>query len=140
GRFHRGRADVQREDSHRALSHPFIRRAVRNPVKVRPVRPDEKRRRVACGPGRVDPERTLSTTVPEAPDRGVAPHLGTTPRPRAEPRRPGGTAAAMSEPTVYRCDAHDLARALFEESGDALFLFEPEADELVAVNPVAERL
>ena len=34
----------------------------------------------------------------------------------------------------------DLARALFEEAGDALFLFDPENDSLVAVNPVAERL
>ena len=33
-----------------------------------------------------------------------------------------------------------LARALFEESGDALFLFEPETDRLLDVNPVAERL
>jgi PAS domain S-box-containing protein len=34
----------------------------------------------------------------------------------------------------------DLARALFEEAGDALFLFDPETDALVAVNPVAEHL
>ena len=34
----------------------------------------------------------------------------------------------------------DLARALFEEAGDALFLFDPETDALVGVNPVAERL
>jgi PAS domain S-box-containing protein len=33
-----------------------------------------------------------------------------------------------------------LARALFEESGDALFLFDPDTDELLDVNPLAERL
>jgi two-component system sensor histidine kinase/response regulator len=33
-----------------------------------------------------------------------------------------------------------LARALFEEAGDALFLFEPETDQLLDVNPTAERL
>ena len=33
-----------------------------------------------------------------------------------------------------------LARALFEESGDALFLFDPETDQLLKVNPLAERL
>jgi len=33
-----------------------------------------------------------------------------------------------------------LAKALFEEAGDALFLFEPQADELLAINPTAERL
>src|SRR5437588_679780 len=33
-----------------------------------------------------------------------------------------------------------LARALFEEAGDALFLFEPESDELLDVNRTAERM
>jgi PAS domain S-box-containing protein len=33
-----------------------------------------------------------------------------------------------------------LARALFEESGDALFLFDPDTDQLLDVNPVAEHL
>jgi two-component system NtrC family sensor kinase len=33
-----------------------------------------------------------------------------------------------------------LARALFEESGDALFLFDPETDELLDVNPLVEKL
>jgi two-component system NtrC family sensor kinase len=33
-----------------------------------------------------------------------------------------------------------LARALFEESGDALFLFDPDSDELLDVNPLAEKL
>ena len=34
----------------------------------------------------------------------------------------------------------NLAQALFEEAGDALFLFEPDTDRLVNVNPMAERL
>ncbi len=33
-----------------------------------------------------------------------------------------------------------LGRALFQEAGDALFLFDPDTDRLVAVNPTAERL
>ncbi|HVS35134.1 MAG TPA: response regulator, partial [Gemmataceae bacterium] len=33
-----------------------------------------------------------------------------------------------------------LGRALFQEAGDALFLFDPETDQLLAVNPVAEKL
>ena len=33
-----------------------------------------------------------------------------------------------------------LGRALFQEAGDALFLFDPDSDRLVAVNPIAERL
>jgi PAS domain S-box-containing protein len=33
-----------------------------------------------------------------------------------------------------------LARALFEESGDALFLFDPDTDQLLDVNPLAEKL
>src|SRR5437667_51394 len=31
----------------------------------------------------------------------------------------------------------DLAQALFEEAGDALFLFDPDSDALLAVNPLA---
>ncbi|MFO0803826.1 MAG: PAS domain S-box protein [Gemmataceae bacterium] len=34
----------------------------------------------------------------------------------------------------------ELARALFEESGDALFLLDPDTDQLLDVNPVALRL
>ena len=34
----------------------------------------------------------------------------------------------------------ELARALFEEAGDALFLFDPESDRLIDVNPMAETL
>ena len=37
-------------------------------------------------------------------------------------------------------DQAELARALFEESGDAMFLLEPETDQLVDVNSVAVRL
>ena len=33
-----------------------------------------------------------------------------------------------------------LGRALFQEAGDALFLFDPDTDRLMAVNPMAERL
>src|SRR5262249_35254839 len=34
----------------------------------------------------------------------------------------------------------DLAQALFEEAGDALFLFDPDNDGVLAVNPMAVRL
>ena len=34
----------------------------------------------------------------------------------------------------------ELARVLFEESGDALFLLDPESDQILEVNPVALRL
>src|SRR4051794_9157800 len=34
----------------------------------------------------------------------------------------------------------DLARALFEEAGDALFLFDPDTDQLISANAVATRL
>ena len=34
----------------------------------------------------------------------------------------------------------ELGRALFEESGDALLLLDPETDRLIEVNPVALRL
>jgi PAS domain S-box-containing protein len=37
-------------------------------------------------------------------------------------------------------DPADLAQALFEEIGDALFLIDPDADRLVDVNPTALRL
>jgi PAS domain S-box-containing protein len=40
--------------------------------------------------------------------------------------------------TPYRLE--DLARALFEEAGDALFLFDPDTDKLLDVNPVAQQL
>jgi len=34
----------------------------------------------------------------------------------------------------------DLGQALFEEAGDALFLFDPDSDELLDVNPIAQLL
>ncbi len=37
-------------------------------------------------------------------------------------------------------DSEGLARALFVEAGDALFLFDPQTDQLLDVNPMAERL
>jgi PAS domain S-box-containing protein len=37
-------------------------------------------------------------------------------------------------------EANDLSQALFEEAGDALFLFEPDSDRLVDANPMAQRL
>jgi two-component system NtrC family sensor kinase len=37
-------------------------------------------------------------------------------------------------------DFTHLAEALFEEAGDALFLFDPDSDEILAVNPTALRL
>ena len=33
-----------------------------------------------------------------------------------------------------------LARALFEEAGDALFLFDPDTDQLLRVNHLAEQM
>ncbi|MBY0231308.1 MAG: PAS domain S-box protein, partial [Gemmataceae bacterium] len=36
--------------------------------------------------------------------------------------------------------AKDLAQALFEEAGDALFLFDPETDKIQDVNPLAEKM
>ncbi len=43
--------------------------------------------------------------------------------------------AAMNIDTIT-----GLGKALFEEAGDALFLFDPETDQLLNVNPMAERL
>jgi PAS domain S-box-containing protein len=37
-------------------------------------------------------------------------------------------------------DLDGLARALFDESGDALFLLDPETDSVIDINPLAERL
>src|SRR5579872_4873470 len=45
------------------------------------------------------------------------------------------TAIAMNDTYV-----DGLAQALFEEAGDALFLFDPDSDHLLDVNPMAERL
>ncbi len=41
---------------------------------------------------------------------------------------------------IRQSTAKDLAQALFEEAGDALFLFDPDTDQLQDVNPMAERL
>jgi PAS domain S-box-containing protein len=43
-------------------------------------------------------------------------------------------------PDLQQYDQADLARALFEESADALFVFNPENDQLLDVNAVALRL
>jgi PAS domain S-box-containing protein len=37
-------------------------------------------------------------------------------------------------------NAEELSVTLFEEAGDALFLFDPESEQLVDVNPMAQRL
>lgn len=37
-------------------------------------------------------------------------------------------------------DLAELAQTLFEESGDALFLFDPNSEQLMDVNPMAQRL
>ncbi len=37
-------------------------------------------------------------------------------------------------------DLAELAQTLFEESGDALFLFDPESEQMLDVNPMAQRL
>jgi hypothetical protein len=42
--------------------------------------------------------------------------------------------------TSKSLDWAELNQALFEEAGDALFLFDPDSDELVDVNPAAQRL
>jgi PAS domain S-box-containing protein len=41
---------------------------------------------------------------------------------------------------VIDADAAEFARALFEESGDALFLFDPDSEAVLDVNPMAQRL
>src|SRR5437773_2648329 len=43
-------------------------------------------------------------------------------------------------PSMNQHNQAELTRALFEESGDALFLFDPGPDELVDVNPMGQRL
>ena len=44
------------------------------------------------------------------------------------------------KPAVMATDAAEFARALFEESGDALFLFDPDTEAVLDVNPMAQRL
>src|SRR5262245_31341598 len=41
---------------------------------------------------------------------------------------------------MKQSSAKDLAEALFQEAGDALFLFDPDTDGVQDVNPMAERL
>jgi PAS domain S-box-containing protein len=61
-----------------------------------------------------------------------------------DPRKRYSSAAeladALDPPIGKGYQADDLAQALFHEAGDALFLFEPETDQLLDVNPTAERL
>src|SRR5262245_23233006 len=49
-------------------------------------------------------------------------------------------ARQIPEPHMNQYSPEDLARALFEEAGDALFLFDPDSDRLVSANVMAERL
>src|SRR5438445_3992866 len=46
----------------------------------------------------------------------------------------------MSNRTIDISAIDGVTRALFEEAGDGLFLFDPETDELLAVNPMAEKM
>jgi PAS domain S-box-containing protein len=41
---------------------------------------------------------------------------------------------------MYQSDTAELAMALFQEAGDALFLVKPEYDSIVDVNPLAQKL
>src|SRR3954462_8746708 len=41
---------------------------------------------------------------------------------------------------MNRYGVDELGRAMFEESGDALFLLDPDSDRLLRVNATAERL
>jgi PAS domain S-box-containing protein len=46
----------------------------------------------------------------------------------------------MDSPKLDEYDQAELAVTLFEESGDALFLFEPQSEAMVDVNPLAQKL
>src|SRR4051812_6259516 len=46
----------------------------------------------------------------------------------------------MVAPAMSSYDQAELARALFEELGDALFLLDPDTDRLIDVNPVVLRM
>jgi PAS domain S-box-containing protein len=39
-----------------------------------------------------------------------------------------------------RIEVEELTQALFEEAGDALFLFDPESEQIIDANPMAQRL
>jgi PAS domain S-box-containing protein len=49
-------------------------------------------------------------------------------------------AVAVPEDAMNAYNREALVQALFEEAGDALFLFDPDSDRLLDVNPTAERL
>jgi PAS domain S-box-containing protein len=49
-------------------------------------------------------------------------------------------AMAVPEDAMDAYNREALVQALFEEAGDALFLFDPDSDRLLDVNPTAERL
>jgi PAS domain S-box-containing protein len=46
----------------------------------------------------------------------------------------------LSVTPTTRYDTGDLAKALFEEAGDALFLLDPDTDQVIDANPTAVRL
>ena len=46
----------------------------------------------------------------------------------------------MSKRNFDMAHTDGLTQALFKEAGDGLFLFEPDSDTLVAVNPMAEKM
>jgi PAS domain S-box-containing protein len=52
----------------------------------------------------------------------------------------GSIAWLVPPATMNQHLSADLARALFEEAGDALFLFDPDSDQVLEVNPMAEGL
>jgi len=41
---------------------------------------------------------------------------------------------------IFGMSAQEFAQALFEEAGDALILFDPETEQILEVNPMAQRL
>src|SRR5262249_8495187 len=61
------------------------------------------------------------------------------PGPRRAPGA-GPSAGPARCRTMTSYDPQALARALFKEAGDALFLSDPDSDRLLDVNPVAEQL
>jgi hypothetical protein len=69
------------------------------------------------------PKRCFSTR----PAHGTHRESGRKPKPRT----------AM---TIDPCDLPPLARALFEENTDALFLFAPDTGEVLDANPAARQL
>src|SRR5579871_2276745 len=48
--------------------------------------------------------------------------------------------ASKPEPVANSLSIENLARALFDEAGDALFLFDPDNEQLLDVNPMALKL